>query len=540
MKPVSPSQESQHSVLVPLLLTLGALGLRLSIAWQPIPQLLQRNLPDDAFYYFVIAYQAHKGYGLSFDGLTLTNGFHPLWLILLIPLFAHYPIGSDLPIHLALTLGAIFDALTVLLLYYITREITAYTPAGTAAALLYAINILPLLQSTNGLETALGGFLAAVVWWKTLSLSRAPTVSNSIQWGILVGFMGLARTDLIVLAATLGGYLFLSLRTKRKLRLLLLSSLVSLSVMLPWLIWNLITFGTIVQSSAIAIPFAAYQRYQLSHGNSWLNWLHASVMEMLHAVGWLRGDFLGGPPFVSALWWLAIGAGLLWAKVNRQRTMPWLKDWLPVVIASGLLIFVHTFIRWYPRPWYFLLSAQALSVGVGGILSATQEAKPHWQKSRALIFMALLFLSLMSGYGVWRVGLYPWQEQMRETAFWISSHLPNEARIGSFNAGLYGYYSRHTVVNLDGVVNPKALEAIQHRRLLAYMVEEDISYLVDYDHMLCQEYAPFMGEGYPHSLLWIADTTHESYPVLGKIRAYRILIRTQKDPATDVLHCPHP
>ena len=40
-------------------------------------------LADDAFYYFQIARHVAQGLGPTFDGLAPTNGFHPLYLLIL-------------------------------------------------------------------------------------------------------------------------------------------------------------------------------------------------------------------------------------------------------------------------------------------------------------------------------------------------------------------------------------------------------------------------------------------------------------------------
>ena len=45
------------------------------------------NLPnhwftrDDAYYYFKVAQNISEGHGSTFDGINLTNGYHPLWML---------------------------------------------------------------------------------------------------------------------------------------------------------------------------------------------------------------------------------------------------------------------------------------------------------------------------------------------------------------------------------------------------------------------------------------------------------------------------
>src|SRR5262249_54593302 len=43
---------------------------------------------DDAFYYFGIARNVAHGHGSTFDGIDPTNGYHPLWMLLSVPIYA--------------------------------------------------------------------------------------------------------------------------------------------------------------------------------------------------------------------------------------------------------------------------------------------------------------------------------------------------------------------------------------------------------------------------------------------------------------------
>ena len=47
------------------------------VRWGPAPFTVTF---DDAYYYFAIARHLAEGHGSSFDGINLTNGYHPLWL----------------------------------------------------------------------------------------------------------------------------------------------------------------------------------------------------------------------------------------------------------------------------------------------------------------------------------------------------------------------------------------------------------------------------------------------------------------------------
>jgi hypothetical protein len=81
---------------------------RFVLAWLPEKYLFYL-VSDDAYYYFAIARNLVTRGILSADGITLTNGFHPLWLFVITPVFALFKSYHWLAIHFALTFSAVFD-----------------------------------------------------------------------------------------------------------------------------------------------------------------------------------------------------------------------------------------------------------------------------------------------------------------------------------------------------------------------------------------------------------------------------------------------
>jgi hypothetical protein len=77
--------------LIILAIVLLGLAMRFYYAWQPLPTLIEQGMSDDAFYYLNITRNVVLGKGVSFDGIAPTNGFHPLYLGMLIPLFSMFP-----------------------------------------------------------------------------------------------------------------------------------------------------------------------------------------------------------------------------------------------------------------------------------------------------------------------------------------------------------------------------------------------------------------------------------------------------------------
>jgi len=85
--------------------------------------LIRYPFTDDAFYYAQIARNIVSGKGVTFDGLHETNGFHPLWLLLLLPIYALFS-GDWLPLRVILGLQALLAAASSALLYAVLRRWT--------------------------------------------------------------------------------------------------------------------------------------------------------------------------------------------------------------------------------------------------------------------------------------------------------------------------------------------------------------------------------------------------------------------------------
>src|SRR5882672_9277037 len=101
MRPRSGATACGLALIVLLVTGWGALLLadRQLISW----------LTDDTFYYLQIARNVAGGAGFTFDGIHRTNGFHPLWMFLLVPLFSIVH-GDFLPLRILILVQAILLA----------------------------------------------------------------------------------------------------------------------------------------------------------------------------------------------------------------------------------------------------------------------------------------------------------------------------------------------------------------------------------------------------------------------------------------------
>src|SRR5512147_37322 len=89
---------------------------------------------DDAYYYFKVAQNITEGHGITFDGINLTNGFHPLWMLVCIPVFALARYDLILPLRVLLLVMAILDAATAVLIYRLGKRTLSQPTAMLGAA----------------------------------------------------------------------------------------------------------------------------------------------------------------------------------------------------------------------------------------------------------------------------------------------------------------------------------------------------------------------------------------------------------------------
>lgn len=496
----------------------AGLAVRLAVAWQPIAVLITKNLPDDAFYYFLLAHNAVAVGQVSVDGLNVTNGFHPLWWLLLLPLFGGAAVLGDLPIHLALTAASVIDLVSICGVALIATQLTKQAKFGLVAAFLYAFNPVVILQVTNGLETSLAIATLVAFWWVLIRVIAEPGNRRlTLALGLAAGLAFLVRSDSAIYLAL--ALLPVAYRNRRLAdgRPWLAAGALAAAMALPWFVWSKLAVGTWFQESGVAVPYAIRERVRLQHGDDLLVLIQETWRQLTVPNFWWRGDASGLPLIIGLGLWFAVGVGLL-IRWRRSRSGPEMFAIVPLLAGGVVLLLIHAGVRWYPRVWYF--TPLAAVFGVCAALCAETFAAGGRRLFVAIAgFMAYY---LAAGFILWFVGLYPWQRHMLAASAWLSQHTDPASTVGSFNSGIYAYYSQRRTVNLDGVVNHAALEAVRQRAILPYLQETGIEFLVDTDWAIHTEYALFMGAGYPEALQEVAIIDGSADSPFGWLRVYRV------------------
>jgi 4-amino-4-deoxy-L-arabinose transferase-like glycosyltransferase len=523
-----------------MLMALGA-GLRLALATADYRSLTALVYEDDSFYYLEIARNLAGGRGLSFDGATPTNGFQPLWLLLLVPLV--WLSGSDpvAPIHASALLLTAFATGSSALVFASTRRLAGPRAALLALAL-FAASPYFVFKSVNGLDTGLAIFFAlallhAYVCW--LRDERDLPPRRALAFGALAGLALLARIDLALLLAALGlDWLAAMARRgalRRELPRALLAGALALAV---WLAWG--------------IPSRL-------HTGAWLPASGAASREIALHYGWSllqpvwRGDaaeVLFDPGRAPARFWADVATSQVFVFLFEQPLLaplranvpfgvwPDLAAYVPLrafarapvlgtlallaalaacaallrrgsgrlgrLVGAYLLLTFAGYVFYAPVYWYYAryLAVPVLVTLVYALSAASAPAAAAWRRGGLprTLCAAALSLVVVCQIASWRslpsLGLH-WRES-EPTGFlraWqtLEPRIDETRRIGAFQAGIYAWFSGLDIVNLDGKVNPDAQRALARRRLHRYLVEQRIDYVLDWDwvlHSLCARHVP--------------------------------------------------
>ncbi|MCH8877292.1 MAG: glycosyltransferase family 39 protein [Chloroflexi bacterium] len=482
-------------ILVPL--SIAALAIRLFPVFLA-PRNLVRYVADDAFYYFQISKNIATGGGVTFDGLNKTNGFHPIYVVLLVVLFRWFPNSRHGPIRAALVFLGLLNVATAWFVYAFVLALAGPWAALFASAV-WLFNPAVIYTSLQGTEASIWVFLGALsaylwFWMRLTGNEGAWTVIFLL--GMLTGLAFLARSEAILLFGAIGLDLFLVSQAGSivlSVARVALYSIGALLVVSPWLAWNSKNFGKLTQTSGDII---AYHRHHVALLGTtglfrFVNFVRLGMGNTVYAFNRFL-DFVLGDRIITALF-SGIVIGVLLAGPGLALSSFSLRDIAFLVVFITLVILFYGGWLWNFQDWYFLFAcfAGTIFVGIGGrVLLETPLSSETSALTVFAILLVLVFAAIDIRTGV--RGRLKHQPVMYEAARWLYDNTDKDVRIGSFNSGIIGYYSDRTVVNLDGVINNEAAFAIRRGQLLEYIRETNIKYVVDFE-IGVKRYGSFMG-----------------------------------------------
>jgi hypothetical protein len=169
----------------------------------------------------------------------------------------------------------------------------------------------------------------------------------------------------------------------------------------------------------------------------------------------------------------------------RSRTE--LRAWMPAIaVMLGCALTITGYVVLYRhnsqglQRWYAANMIAPVAILLAGALAILVSKPLVLVPSSVLVLAAYFYFGVMGALTTW----FAHQPGMLHAAQHLKARSDPQARYGSWNAGIIGFFSEIRVINIDGVVNDEIYDYMKNNELFDYLVKNDIRYLVDYDEMI--------------------------------------------------------
>lgn len=419
--------------------------------------ILARSLPaavafsaiDDAMYYPKVAAHLAREFRSTYDGVTLTNGYHPLWMVCLVPI---YWLFSDPFVALKAVYFLVFAVLTaVTFLFARVSRLAGFAVSGMYVAyFVLLLNFRSFIIFFSLLESALVLLCYFSVLYFSLrtGANRFLNARLSFVNGLLIGLCFLARIDAFLLAGTYGlALLAVGIRHRMPITALLRSALAAAAgasiLVLPYLAINMSVWG----------HFSTVSAHAKQVHPSLENFLIIGRLMYLQFIP--RVSLVTNIPVRPLCILLACGAlvaaGLAAWRVKQNPNS--LKRLFPIadfMLFAGLhLIFI---VMMAPSEavvsaWYWVPEIVAVTLLVGALIG---DLSLRGIKLIPLAIAAVVLLQLAWYPFFIKKKTMTWAKL--DVAEFIRTQMPTSMRGLMYDSGIVAYFSDRDFVSLNGLI----------------------------------------------------------------------------------------
>lgn len=425
------------------------------------PLLLTGFFHDDSFFYIKTAQHISEGAGSTFDEVNRTNGYHPLYMLLLVGLALLVPLVDEAGIRLVIVLDTVLLAGA---LPFLDRLLSALAIRRSVRLPAMMGVVVGIGFYDFGVEGRLLLLIAVVYLW---AITRASGTSGWMVPALGV-LLCLVRIDAILFVGIVVVAVHLAGQRRRERPLLSAAA------------------RQLAPALAVVAGYMAYNQIVFEHPTTISSWLK---------IGWRNGF---DPPLLSTtglkLRYLGSIAGALlvipviarkWIQASSARQR------LGAGITSGLachsmayLGVLTLFLRGGLNTWYFALPLLMVMTCLAYVvehemLRRLDRISVAGLARRSLLAGAWVVLLAALGIGVANKSDNRWHDQ-HALGRWIGQHLPPDARIFQVDSsGGTAYFGRRSVINGDGLINGWEYQRyLRDGRLRDYLAETGVRWLI--------------------------------------------------------------
>jgi uncharacterized membrane protein len=391
--------------------------------------------PDDTYIYLQYAKNIANGDGFSFNVGTPSYGVTgPLWALL---------IAAGIALHLdpyvvAKTLDLFFACTAILVLYHVAFQVLGDKRHAVLAATVFAFDSWFLRWTASGMESS---FAVLLVLLCMLYVYRNDYALASLVCGVL----SLVRPE--------GALLFVIILLSRLIsatdhrvafRSMLLSVGLYLVVVLPWILFSSVHFGTIVPNTVAAKSTAGMSFSEYA-------FVATAIIKILGST--------------QALCGIALVAGLLLV----LRTHGW-KGFLPDRVAFLwilLLPFGYLVMNVQVVSRYLLLVSPLIVIyGLWGVQKVGERVGLSDRTAlRSIVYLVIASIGI--NQYLYRSTVVPHMNafvegmntSLKPIAYWLREHTPEQTTVLTPDVGLVGYISGRTMYDTAGLISPEVKRA---------------------------------------------------------------------------------
>jgi hypothetical protein len=476
-----------------------ALLIRVSYFYLSSDKLLISVIPDDAFYYLVLA-QNRVEYGFwTFDGTAPASGFHLLYAYSLCAIYALFGKLDWLTLYLLVGIAASsVIAIACHLILRVIQEVIGKDAPLWGLAAFFSCYVLwqPTMLMESWLVILFAALTAYCVFTPTVKVQKERRYDLVTLFILgLIGFCGsLSRSDygmfpgcIFIAIVLLRGHLNQQLV---KSATILTGACLGVAMVL---LHNYTIGGSFVQASA-----------QIKLHNSLIHGF--SISPSLDMIKGILFPFNGKIPkyifFGSILLWSMYYGTIFTKKIfNRSQsgeeaaTTDDIKITLMIACIGTLIgyVFLYRLNSHALQIWYvsnFIVPTSICLACIGNDLHKIFSM-------RLLIVIPILYVTI--GLSKLFDNQWPHQASMMLAGQIIQSD-GKEGNYAAWNAGIVNYFSRKPVTNLDGLTNDQIVPYIKSGKVLEYLVFRKINFLIDSTEMLTNQKLRIQG-GYSNPIV---------------------------------------